>query len=298
MMADANLSKTLIDLYSLALRLEAEGQYNLAKISRATAESMARKAAWELSLPTDRESLIRDIEKLLPFLHKKELKDVFQGGIKILETGGLPLLEDAPHPFVCRTCGFISIGDSPIKCPDCGAWGSSFQRFSPIYWLDAFQPVDSLDKLRTTPEIVKNFIGNLGSEELTRLADDGGWSIHQVISHLSDAQGVISSRTVQFLNEENPILESKPVFAWATNQNNRPPTTLQILDQYFGSRNEMVNRLEAVQPREWARKGFHNEFGDVTLAQQVSYFAAHEITHLPQIERLISRNFSNRKDIA
>ncbi len=30
------------------------------------------------------------------------------------------------------------------------------------------------------------------------------------------------------------------------------------------------------------------EFGEVTLRQQVSYFAAHEQTHLPQMARLRS----------
>ena len=33
------------------------------------------------------------------------------------------------------------------------------------------------------------------------------------------------------------------------------------------------------------RSGRHAEFGTVTICQQASYFAMHEITHLPQITR-------------
>jgi len=40
---------------------------------------------------------------------------------------------------------------------------------------------------------------------------------------------------------------------------------------------------------DWWRTGEHEEFGTVTLRQQVSYFAAHELTHLPQIEALRPR---------
>ena len=36
----------------------------------------------------------------------------------------------------------------------------------------------------------------------------------------------------------------------------------------------------------WWCHGWHEEFGDVTLLQQASYFALHEITHLPKIQEL------------
>ena len=39
---------------------------------------------------------------------------------------------------------------------------------------------------------------------------------------------------------------------------------------------------------DWWRTGRHEEFGVVSIKQQASYFAAHELTHLPQIERLIN----------
>ena len=38
---------------------------------------------------------------------------------------------------------------------------------------------------------------------------------------------------------------------------------------------------------DWWRTGRHEEFGVVSIKQQVSYFASHELTHLPQIERLV-----------
>jgi hypothetical protein len=37
---------------------------------------------------------------------------------------------------------------------------------------------------------------------------------------------------------------------------------------------------------DWWRTGQHEEFGNITLRQQVSYFATHEMTHLSQIESL------------
>lgn len=48
----------------------------------------------------------------------------------------------------------------------------------------------------------------------------------------------------------------------------------------------MIAKLESIPFAEWWRTGRHEEFGVVSLKQQVSYFASHELTHLPQIERL------------
>ncbi len=115
---------------------------------------------------------------------------------------------------------------------------------------------------------------------------DGGWAIRNTVSHLRDAQGVLSVRLSLLLEQTNPSLESKAVFQWATREEERPPTTHEIFDTYRASRLETIARLESIPLADWWRTGRHEEFGTVTVRQQVSYFAAHEITHLPQIEAL------------
>lgn len=57
--------------------------------------------------------------------------------------------------------------------------------------------------------------------------------------------------------------------------------------QRFFSRQEIIVRLDSIPFAVWWRTGRHEEFGVVSIKQQVSYFASHELTHLPQIERLV-----------
>ena len=106
------------------------------------------------------------------------------------------------------------------------------------------------------------------------------------MSHLRDAQGVLSIRLNLIIEQENSLLESKAVFEWATKEEEHPPTTQEIFDTYRASRQETIARLESIPLSDWWRPGQHEEFGPVTLRQQVSYFASHETTHLPQIELL------------
>ncbi len=281
--------ETVVQLLAMASRLEGEGQYNLAKICRAQADSLSRRAAWELNLPSDEATLAAGIERVAASVDDATLQTAFRVGASALTSGRLPLIEQIPHPYVCRTCGHLTLGSVPEKCPDCGAWGGTFQWFPAVYWLEALDPHESLARLRQTPLEVAALIEGLSEEALTRPADDGGWAIRNIVSHLRDAQGVIAFRIDLFLQEENPILESKAVFAWARDENQRPPSVREIFEAYQTSRQEMIAKLETIPFADWWRMGRHEEFGIVSIKQQVSYFASHELTHLPQIERLVKR---------
>ena len=288
-MQTSNWTDMLTYLVSLALRLEGEGQYNLAKIARATADSLSRRAAWGLNSPSDKATLANDIERVAASLDDADLQTAFRAGASALATGRLPLIHETPHPYVCRTCGHLTLANTPEKCPDCGAWGGTFQWFPPVYWLEALDPAEALERLRQTPLEVAALIEGLTEEALNHPAEDGGWAIRNVISHLRDAQGVLTFRIDLFLKEETPVLESKAVFAWARNENERPSAPREIFETYLSSRRDVIAKLEALPLAAWWRTGRHEEFGVVSIKQQVSYFASHELTHLPQIERLVKQ---------
>lgn len=288
-MQTSQWTDTLVQLLSLALRLESEGQYNIAKIARATADSISRRAAWEMNLPNDKESLANDIERIAASLDDADLQTAFRAGASAMTAGRVPLIGQTPHPYVCRACGHLALATPPEKCPTCGAWGDTFQWFPPVYWLEAFDPAEALEHLRKTPLEVAALIKGLSEEALTCPPADGGWAIRNVVSHLRDAQGVLAFRIDLFLKEENPMLEMKQVWTWAKNETERPPSTHEIFETYLSTRRDVIAKLEAIPLADWWRTGRHEEFGVVSIKQQVSYFASHELTHLSQIERLVYR---------
>ena len=291
-MSNENLKwrDTFLHLLALATRLEGEGQYNIAKLARAVADSTSRRAAYQLVIPTDRDELVADIQQTADALSDldvdEDLLDALRRGAAALSEGRVPLVKETPNPYVCRTCGHLTLHEPTEKCPTCGAWSGTYQRFLPVYWLDALEPFSALEKLRQTPVEVAALIKGLPEVTMNQRPKDGGWAIRNVVSHLRDAQDVISFRVDLFSKEEHPILESKAVWTWAAKEEERPPTTLEIFETYKASRKKMLTKLEKMPLTDWWRTGHHQEFGTVTLRQQVSYFAAHEITHLGQIESL------------
>lgn len=286
----AEWSDTLIHLLALAARLEGEGQYNLAKLARAAADSLSRSAAYGVAVPAAKDALAADIKQMTAALSRlgvsAELLSALVQGAAVMAGGGVPLISVTPHPYVCRTCGHLLLGQPEANCPTCGAWPATYQRFMPVYWLDALEPPAALARLRQTPGEVAKLLDGLSEAQLNQAPADGGWAIRNVLTHLRDAQDVLAFRLDLFLREEHPVLESKAVWTWAANEHEHPPTAREIFEAYRSSRMDTLDNLAQMPLADWWRTGRHEEFGDVTLRQQVSYFAAHEVTHLSQIAAL------------
>ena len=281
---------TLIHLFALASRLEGEGQYNLAKLARAAADSLSRQAAFQVDVPIATEALAADIKQAAEALARlgaaAEVVSAMTQGADVMAGGGVPLITLIPHPYVCRTCGHLLLGEPVSNCPTCGAWPDSYQRFMPNYWFDALEPLAALERLRQTPRDLAALLAGLSEAQLSQAPADGGWSIRNALTHLRDAQDLLAYRLDLFLAEEHPDLEAKTVWAWATDEQERPPGVLEVFEAYKTSRAGTLAKLAQLPWTDWWRTGRHQEFGQVTLRQQVSYFAAHEVTHLSQIASL------------
>ena len=283
-------TQVLLPLLTLALKLEGEGQYNLAKLARATVDALGRQAAYQQTLSTEKRELVEELERVTEALSGLEvgveLLEAFRLGANAHAEGRIPSINETPHPYVCRTCGHLIIGEVTEKCPTCGAWPDTFQWFPPIYWLEALDPPAALEKLRQMPLQVANLLKGLSEQAMNQQPQDGGWAIRNILTHIRDAQDVLDYRLDLFYKEDHPVLEAKAVWSWAKNEAEHPPSTLEIFDEYKVTRAKILARLENLPLADWWRTGQHEEFGTVSIKQQVSYFASHELTHLPQIERL------------
>ncbi|MFO7622962.1 MAG: DinB family protein, partial [Anaerolineales bacterium] len=279
----------VLHLLALAANLEAEGQYNHAKLLRAAAAALLTRAARRLELPGDKPALLREgqlaIERLSKSSLEPELVQALMLARQALEEGRLPTYHETPDPYLCRICGHLALGE-PDVCPQCGAQPQTFQRFRPIYWLEAFDPYAALEHLRATPLKVADLLARAGDAAEQAAGEDGAWSLRQALSHLRDAQGVLALRVDLILGQDNPLMEAKAVFEWASQAGQGDATAVEIFESYRASRTQVLECLESLPLQDWWRRGRHEEFSELRLFQQVSYFACHELTHLPQIERL------------
>ena len=60
-------------------------------------------------------------------------------------------------------------------------------------------------------------------------------------------------------------------------------STEGLFEEYRALRSEILDVLRSAPVDAWWNAASHEEFGVVTLAEQASYFANHEPTHLAQL---------------
>ena len=67
----------------------------------------------------------------------------------------------------------------------------------------------------------------------------------------------------------------------------------ELLDQFSVIRSEKLNELRSLnlQPEDLARRGLHPALGVVTLSQLLATWAAHDLTHLHQISRVMAHQY-------
>ena len=162
-------------LYALASKLEGEGQYNNAKLCRGLAEALTRQTAYAFGqhvsseFPKLADELSTMAEVLSGLEVYPELVQALENGAQALQDKRLALVAEAPHPFVCRTCGHLTLESAPEECPVCKAHQQTFLMFPPVYWLEKFDPFQALQQLRQTPSDLAALLDGHSEEEYQKL---------------------------------------------------------------------------------------------------------------------------------
>ena len=295
-------------LLALAARVESEGRYNVAKLLRAAATARLQREADERLDDAPRgDALLAALAVVADAFERDALlaplAAPLRSGLSAFAAGAVPLIDVVPDPLVCRRCGHVADrsagyrdrgdGTSGVRaartagepasdaCPRCGADRETFLVQRPVWWLERHDPASAMRALEHTPRTLRALLERVPADARRRRPHPDVWSPHEVLAHLRDAQGVLEQRVALISEHDDPDLEAKMVWSW--NSEVRHASTDDVLDEYLASRQRVLARLRAAPAEAWWRTGRHGEFGRLTLTQQVSYFAAHEPTHLRQL---------------
>ena len=264
----------------LARELEKGGFYNAAKLFWAAAFSHEIRATNALPRPA---SLLDAMRAVIDGL-KAAGGDPAMIAAMRASTSGVQEdrtinWDEVPAVAVCRVCGAVQMG-APEACPTCGADALTLRPVQPIWFFDALTPAEVLAALESGPAALQAFVAGLSEVQLNQPPQPGEWSVRETLWHVLVAEQLFAGRVQKLLAEENPVLSG---FASWTVSGEKTLSARDILSQYSAIRQETLGRLRGMAAQAWWRPGFHEEWGQVTLLQQVTYFARHERSHFAQI---------------
>jgi len=147
--------------------------------------------------------------------------------------------------------------------------------------------------LARTPVALDALVRDLPEEWTSRNEGEKTWSVFDVVGHL------IHGERTDWIPRAKMVLqfgESRPFERfdrWAQERESRGKSLGQLLDEFARMRAENLDQLRGMNLRQGdlEKRGNHPALGVVTLSQLIATWAAHDLTHLHQISRVMAHQY-------
>lgn len=147
--------------------------------------------------------------------------------------------------------------------------------------------------LSRTPATLDALLRDLPQEWIFHNEGENTFNAFDVIGHL------IHGERTDWMVRAKRILEFGETRAFerfdrrAQERESRGKSLGQLLDEFSRLRSENLAALRALNltDQDLTRRGLHPELGTVTLSQLLATWAAHDLTHLHQISRIMAHQY-------
>ncbi len=141
--------------------------------------------------------------------------------------------------------------------------------------------------LEVFPSRLSHLVSDLSEAQLDTPYREGGWTLRQVIHHLSDSHHNSYMRFKWALTEDSPEIKVYDEKAWAALEDSVSGPIILSLEHLKAVHQKLVFLLKGVNAQA-LKKGFiHPESGFTTLEENVGRYVWHGNHHYAHIERLL-----------
>ena len=152
---------------------------------------------------------------------------------------------------------------------------------------------DTIAFIARTPAALNALLRDLPESWTQRNEGEGTWSVYDVIGHLIHGEKTDWMPRTRIILEQGEARPFDKFDRWAQQRESEGKTLPQLLDEFTRLRAENLDQLRALNLREQdlAKPGRHPALGTVTLSHLLATWAAHDLTHLHQISRIMAHQY-------
>lgn len=156
-----------------------------------------------------------------------------------------------------------------------------------------FDLTNSLAVLERTPNVLESLLAGLSAEWTSPNEGPDTWSPFDVLGHLISAEEVDWMERARVILSEAAERRFKPFDRFRHLDATKGRTLPELLKRFAALRQQNLADLRALKltPADLARTGEHPEFGTVTLAQLLATWVVHDLGHIGQIARVMSKQY-------
>lgn len=149
---------------------------------------------------------------------------------------------------------------------------------------------DPLEVMRETPQKLSAAVEDVPRDRVGVPEAPGKWSIRDVVQHLADSELNGSIRFRMVLAQDRPPLIGYDQDLWSERLHYSESNIDEALAEFTTLRRSNIRLFERTNDTDRARVGVHSERGEESLGHMMKLYAAHDLVHLRQIERIRGAN--------
>jgi hypothetical protein len=140
-----------------------------------------------------------------------------------------------------------------------------------------------------TAKKLERLIKGVPTSKLRKRPAADKWSASEIVAHLGDAEIVIGFRMRVILGAPGSPIAAYDQNSWVTSGHYEKRDPRSSVEQFRVVREANLALLKSLTAEQWKQHGMHSERGQETIEQIVRLTAGHDINHLQQLERILSR---------
>jgi len=151
----------------------------------------------------------------------------------------------------------------------------------------------TISLLSRTPAVLDALLRDLPETWALRNEGENTWSAIDVVGHLIHGERTDWMPRARMILQSGEAQTFEPFDRWGHVRESQGKSLGQLLEEFGGLRLENLIELRALNLRQedLERRGRHPALGIVTLSELLATWAAHDLTHLHQISRVMAHQY-------
>jgi len=152
---------------------------------------------------------------------------------------------------------------------------------------------NTISLLARTPATLDALLRDLPDAWTLQNEGESTWSAFDVVGHLINGERTDWMPRVKMIIDFGEARAFTPFDRWVQQRESQGKSLAHLLDEFARLRSENLRELRAMKlrPEDSQRRGRHPSLGVVTLSQLLATWAAHDLTHLHQISRVMAHQY-------
>jgi DinB superfamily len=148
---------------------------------------------------------------------------------------------------------------------------------------------DPLKIQSATPKKIERLVSRASAAKLRKQPEPGKWSVAEILAHLADVELVVGYRIRTILGVPGSPIQAFDQDKWAQTMSYSNMDARKSLERFSAFRKANLELLKSLSPAQWKYAGMHAERGEESIETIAKLNAGHDINHLRQIEKILSK---------